>query len=74
MGGMLAATFLAIFFIPTFFRWMSDWRLSEPRTGKQLRAEIEHHKVNGQRPVDVPHHATGMHGEPPGSAGEAAGV
>jgi HAE1 family hydrophobic/amphiphilic exporter-1/multidrug efflux pump len=74
MGGMLAATFLAIFFIPTFFRWMTEWRLSEPRTGKQLRAEIEHHKVNAQRPVDVPHHATGMHGEPPGSAGEAAGA
>jgi len=57
MGGMLAATFLAIFFIPTFFRWMTDWRLSETRSAKQLRAEIEHHKAHAQQAVDTPHHA-----------------
>src|SRR5574341_144164 len=57
MGGMLAATFLAIFFIPTFFRWMTDWRLSETRSAKQLRAEIEHHKAQAQQAVDTPHHA-----------------
>jgi HAE1 family hydrophobic/amphiphilic exporter-1/multidrug efflux pump len=27
VGGMLAATFLAVFFIPLFFHWVSDRRL-----------------------------------------------
>jgi HAE1 family hydrophobic/amphiphilic exporter-1/multidrug efflux pump len=72
-GGMLAATFLAIFFIPTFFRWMTEWRLSEPRTGKQLRAEIEQHKAHAHEPVHVPHHAPGAQGRPLGPAGETAG-
>jgi HAE1 family hydrophobic/amphiphilic exporter-1/multidrug efflux pump len=25
MGGMLAATFLAIYFVPTFFVWVTRW-------------------------------------------------
>jgi len=55
MGGMLAATFLAIFFIPLFFKWMTDWRLSEKRSTAELRAEIEHHRQLAEQPADVPH-------------------
>ena len=34
IGGMLAATFIATFFVPLFFRWIAGWRAShvdEPR-------------------------------------------
>lgn len=40
MGGMLAATFLAIFFVPLFFRVITDRKLRELRTAEQLRAEV----------------------------------
>ncbi|MBI1395992.1 MAG: multidrug efflux RND transporter permease subunit [Betaproteobacteria bacterium] len=43
MGGMLAATFLAIFFIPMFFRLMTDRKLREKRSTDELRKEIDHH-------------------------------
>jgi len=26
IGGMLAATFIATFFVPVFFRWIAGWR------------------------------------------------
>ena len=32
MGGMLAATFLAIFFVPMFFKLMTDRHLTEKRS------------------------------------------
>jgi HAE1 family hydrophobic/amphiphilic exporter-1/multidrug efflux pump len=57
MGGMLAATFLAIFFIPMFFKLMSGGGLGERRTGDQLREEIEHHRRLMQEAIDRPHHA-----------------
>jgi len=41
MGGMLAATFLAIFFIPFFFRLLVERRIRETRTAAELRAEVE---------------------------------
>ena len=44
MGGMLAATFLAIFFIPLFFKLMTDGKPWEKRSTQELRAEIEQHK------------------------------
>ena len=56
MGGMLAATFLAIFFIPLFFKLMTDGNLREKRSVDQLRAEIEHHITLSQQAVDLPHH------------------
>jgi HAE1 family hydrophobic/amphiphilic exporter-1/multidrug efflux pump len=40
MGGMLAATFLAIFFVPLFFRIITDRKLREVRTSEELRAEV----------------------------------
>jgi hydrophobe/amphiphile efflux-1 (HAE1) family protein len=57
MGGMMAATFLAIFFIPLFFKLMSGGGLRERRHASQLREEIEHHRRLTQEAVDRPHHA-----------------
>jgi len=44
MGGMLSATFLAIFFIPLFFKLMTDGKPWEKRSTEELRTEIEQHK------------------------------
>ena len=41
MGGMLAATFLAVFFVPLFYRLISDRKLGEPRTTGELFEEIK---------------------------------
>jgi HAE1 family hydrophobic/amphiphilic exporter-1/multidrug efflux pump len=41
MGGMIAATFLAIFFVPMFFKLISDRHLTEPRSTAEIRDEIE---------------------------------
>jgi hypothetical protein len=57
MGGMLAATFLAIFFIPLFFRIMTDGKFIERRSTTELRAEIEHHKALASQRATTPHHA-----------------
>ena len=40
MGGMMAATFLAIFFIPLFFKILTDRRLRETRSASDLYAEV----------------------------------
>jgi len=42
MGGMLAATFLAIFFVPLFYKLITDWTVKEPRSGDEIRAEADH--------------------------------
>ncbi|MFZ2541273.1 MAG: multidrug efflux RND transporter permease subunit [Gallionella sp.] len=42
MGGMLAATFLAIFFVPMFYKIIIDRRLSEPKSAQEIREEAEH--------------------------------
>ncbi|KTF18449.1 efflux RND transporter permease subunit [Pseudoalteromonas sp. H105] len=45
MGGMMAATFLAVFFVPLFFYWLTERKLSEKRSRSELAKEIsEHHK------------------------------
>jgi len=50
MGGMLAATFLAIFFVPMFFKVITARRLREARSTAELQAEAQHrHAVH-------PHH------------------
>ncbi len=46
MGGMLAATFLAIFFVPMFFKLITARRLREARSTDELRAEAL--RVHGQ--------------------------
>jgi HAE1 family hydrophobic/amphiphilic exporter-1/multidrug efflux pump len=58
MGGMLAATFLAIFFIPFFFKLIVDRSWRESRSAGQIRAEALHAReraLAGTPPV--PHHA-----------------
>ena len=47
MGGMIAATFLAIFFVPMFFKLITDRHLTEPRSTAQIREEIEQKKRGG---------------------------
>jgi len=57
MGGMLAATFLAIFFVPWFFRLIFDRKITEPRTKDELHAEIDHaHALHERPPVSTPGH------------------
>jgi len=63
MGGMLAATFLAIFFVPLFFKLITDRRLAERRSTAELKREIADARAIAQRPTPpVPHHAP--HGGP----------
>jgi multidrug efflux pump len=46
MGGMMAATFLAVFFLPVFFYWLTSRRLRETRSRQELADEIaEHHRA-----------------------------
>ncbi len=59
MGGMLAATFLAIFFIPLFFKLMSGGGLGDGRSTRGIREEIEHHKALAHKATDMPHVAPG---------------
>ena len=42
MGGMIAATFLAIFFVPLFYRVIIDRRIHESRSKNELANEIDH--------------------------------
>jgi multidrug efflux pump subunit AcrB len=42
MGGMLAATFMAIFFVPLFYRVIVERRLIEPRSHDELLSEVKH--------------------------------
>src|SRR5262249_47345975 len=50
MGGMLAATFLAIFFVPMFFKLITDRHLTEDRSTAEIKAEVEEHKAGLARP------------------------
>jgi len=54
MGGMMAATFLAIFFVPLFFKIITDRKLSESRTTADLRAEIQRDREVARPAVEVP--------------------
>jgi multidrug efflux pump len=66
MGGMLAATFMAIFFVPWFFRLIFDRKISEPRSKEELHAEIDHAHALHERPRV----ATPGHPPHPGHEGE----
>ncbi|MBY0267939.1 MAG: multidrug efflux RND transporter permease subunit [Burkholderiales bacterium] len=57
MGGMLAATFLAIFFIPWFYRLIVDRKLSDSRSTREIEDEVERYRVQTHRAVSAPHHA-----------------
>jgi len=56
MGGMLAATFLAIFFIPWFYKLIVDRRLSEPRPTAEIEEEAQRHRNMGLRTTPAAHH------------------
>jgi multidrug efflux pump subunit AcrB len=55
MGGMLAATFLAIFFVPTFFKLLTDRHLTEKRSSQQIKDEAAHARNVTHTPVHHPH-------------------
>jgi len=44
MGGMLAATFLAIFFVPFFYKLVMERKLGEKRSTEELKQEATHHR------------------------------
>ena len=44
MGGMLAATFLAIFFVPFFYKLVMERKLGESRSSDELKEEARHHR------------------------------
>jgi HAE1 family hydrophobic/amphiphilic exporter-1/multidrug efflux pump len=71
MGGMLAATFLAIFFVPMFFKVITARKLREPRSTAELQAEaVQVHRGGARdegRPPPRPDRqrpAAGAQGEP----------
>jgi HAE1 family hydrophobic/amphiphilic exporter-1/multidrug efflux pump len=64
MGGMLAATFLAIFFIPWFFKLIVDRKLSESRPAADIEDEAKHHREAALRATRAAsHHAVAKGGE-----------
>jgi HAE1 family hydrophobic/amphiphilic exporter-1/multidrug efflux pump len=57
MGGMLAATFLAIFFVPMFFKLFTDRHLTEPRSTVQIKDEAAAARTVAHKATPAPHHA-----------------
>jgi HAE1 family hydrophobic/amphiphilic exporter-1/multidrug efflux pump len=56
VGGMLAATFLAIFFVPLFFKLISDRRFREPRSSADILGEAKHAREAALRAAHTPLH------------------
>jgi hydrophobe/amphiphile efflux-1 (HAE1) family protein len=52
LGGMLAATFLAIFFVPMFFKLITDRHLTEKRSTAEIRHEIEEAKSRKETGIE----------------------
>ena len=73
MGGMIAATFLAIFFVPMFFKLITDRHLSEKRSTAELREEIAHHHAITHDAVSHPQTAPGPLVAKPGVSTPDAG-
>jgi HAE1 family hydrophobic/amphiphilic exporter-1/multidrug efflux pump len=68
MGGMLAATFLAIFFVPMFFKVITARKLREPRSTAEIQAEADRvHAAHPLKPV-APPPQDGEAGVPQGGA------
>jgi hydrophobe/amphiphile efflux-1 (HAE1) family protein len=57
MGGMMAATFLAIFFVPMFFKLMTDRHLTEKRSTADIKREVEQARAVAHKNIPAPHHA-----------------
>jgi HAE1 family hydrophobic/amphiphilic exporter-1/multidrug efflux pump len=69
MGGMVAATALAIFFIPMFYKVITARKLREKRSTDEIRAEAQHAQGAAHHGV----HHPGHHGPAAGAAeGEPA--
>jgi len=56
MGGMLAATFLAVFFVPLFYRVITERRLIERRGHDELVAEVKHARAGSHHVPHTPGH------------------
>ena len=58
MGGMLAATFLAIFVIPLFFKLIVDRHLTEKRSSREIKEEAAHARERALAHGEIhhPHH------------------
>ena len=63
MGGMLAATFLAIFFIPWFYKVIVDRRLSDTRSTREIEDEVQHHREAALRSAHTARHHPMQRGE-----------
>ena len=61
MGGMMAATFLAIFFVPMFFKLMTDRHLTEKRSTADIKHEAEQARTIAHKNVPTAHHAPHRH-------------
>jgi hypothetical protein len=57
VGGMLAATFLAIFFVPMFFKLFSDRHLTERRSTAEIKDEAAQAREIAHKPTPAAHHA-----------------
>jgi hypothetical protein len=55
MGGMLAATFLAIFFVPMFYKVITTRKLRERRSTEEMQEEVKHLHAHGS-PAGAHHH------------------
>jgi multidrug efflux pump subunit AcrB len=66
MGGMLAATFLAIFFVPMFFKLLTDRHFTERRSSAEIKDEARRAREASHTPVHRPSHAP--HGEEKGAS------
>ena len=56
MGGMLAATFLAIFFVPLFFKVIFDRHVVEKRSSQQIFDEVTHSHRAARNVPQTPGH------------------
>jgi multidrug efflux pump subunit AcrB len=56
MGGMLAATFLAIFFVPLFFKVIFDRHVTEKRSSQQIFDEVTHSQRASHNVPSTPGH------------------
>jgi hypothetical protein len=63
MGGMLAATFLAVFFVPLFFRFFEEFKLSEKRSREELFDEVKQRQRQTKVPQTPGHPPVASHGD-----------
>jgi hypothetical protein len=65
---MLAATFLAIFFVPMFFKIITARKLREQRSTEEITLEAKHAHAGSSGALHHPHRAPGalpdVKGEP----------